>query len=1198
MLTTSKPLADKQKLADLYHFYKVNGKKVYQEQILDYFSKWDQQMVHICFSGHFSAGKSTLINHLMSESLLPQSPIPTSANIVEIKHGEEAVIVHFKEQAPIEMKALPPMDVLHQLCTNGDEVKKIEIYKTMKDLPAGITLMDTPGIDAANDADRLMTESALHQVDTVFYVMDYNHVQSEVNASFLKQLDDMHKPYFVIINQMDKHDESEISFTDFQQSLSKVFSHWDIEPTAVYYTSMQDRVDSINQFDQVKAALQQLMTKNHHELLEETLSHGISHTVQTSVDNEQQVLDTELQQLDEQMDELELPEKSYQQLEERYKELKNENGRLENDFLHELEQTTKNAQLIPYEIREKAEALLAAHDPKFKVGLFKNRKKIEAERRERLTLFYQVLQEKTEVGLEWKLRDKLSEFLKPYVSVTFSEAIFQEQFQPESLLKLINEGATVNNDYLLVYCDQVSASIKKMYRQHYKQKWQQLSADIFEPINEELTELETNMQQVDSYQKLQQERDYLEQQFQQYKTKLESLLTNESKEDLANCKKIEEALQESQSYRVQELADATTKNAKTDSNEETEVNEESITLLSHNDTVKDVNEAASLLATVDGLDSLRNDLLRKKDRLENRLFTIALFGAFSAGKSSFANALIGEKVLPVSPNPTTAAINKISPTREQYKHKEVLVVMKQEDELLQDVKAITDQDFRTLREAYKWINKTKLAALDIADQHQSFLQAIHQGYPDMEGHIGSAYTIGYDDFQRYVREESIACFVKEMELFYDCALTRQNISLVDTPGADSVNARHTDLAFSYIKNADAILFVTYYNHPFSKPDQQFLERLGSVKDAFELDKMFFIINAIDLAKDETEQQLVMNYVRKQLQQFQLKNPRMFAVSSKSAIEHKDEITGFPQFEQRFYRFVKEDLAQMNMRSIYTDMQRAHGLVSNWLTFINGDQKEKERFIAQHTQHQTDINTIITNRNSEAYYEQIDQKLQKQIFYVIQRLSIQFTDVFKNHIHPGVIQSNGRKGKKELEKGLDYLMKELNQRFLHEFQAIVIRLEQVFQQSLQQLHVDVQKEAKQVDPVFSFSQLENVDLVQPKIEEKGIQLDQRSIEQWANQYKDSKTFFAQGGRDQLQEQITPVLMEQWKVAAEEKKDQLSRFYYDQWLQFDQDLWAEYITEMNAYYQQIIDGQAQSEQNKEELLVVEQQISSILQSKYIM
>ncbi|UTW70994.1 dynamin family protein [Anaerobacillus sp. HL2] len=39
---------------------------------------------------------------------------------------------------------------------------------------------------------------------------------------------------------------------------------------------------------------------------------------------------------------------------------------------------------------------------------------------------------------------------------------------------------------------------------------------------------------------------------------------------------------------------------------------------------------------------------------------ISLFGAFSAGKSSFANAILGENVLPVSPNPTTATVSTVT----------------------------------------------------------------------------------------------------------------------------------------------------------------------------------------------------------------------------------------------------------------------------------------------------------------------------------------------------------------------------------------------------------------------------------------------------------------------------------------------------------------------------------------------------------
>src|SRR5690625_7949342 len=74
--------------------------------------------------------------------------------------------------------------------------------------------------------------------------------------------------------------------------------------------------------------------------------------------------------------------------------------------------------------------------------------------------------------------------------------------------------------------------------------------------------------------------------------------------------------------------------------------------------------------------TLMDYLLDKKERLTNRTLTIALFGAFSAGKSSFANAVLGEGLLPSSPNPTTAVINQITPVTDEYEHGTVVVHLK------------------------------------------------------------------------------------------------------------------------------------------------------------------------------------------------------------------------------------------------------------------------------------------------------------------------------------------------------------------------------------------------------------------------------------------------------------------------------------------------------------------------------------------
>lgn len=43
--------------------------------------------------------------------------------------------------------------------------------------------------------------------------------------------------------------------------------------------------------------------------------------------------------------------------------------------------------------------------------------------------------------------------------------------------------------------------------------------------------------------------------------------------------------------------------------------------------------------------------------VENDEFTIVLVGEFSSGKSTFLNALMGEKILPSFSNETTATVN-------------------------------------------------------------------------------------------------------------------------------------------------------------------------------------------------------------------------------------------------------------------------------------------------------------------------------------------------------------------------------------------------------------------------------------------------------------------------------------------------------------------------------------------------------------
>src|SRR5699024_2335260 len=110
--------------------------------------------------------------------------------------------------------------------------------------------------------------------------------------------------------------------------------------------------------------------------------------------------------------------------------------------------------------------------------------------------------------------------------------------------------------------------------------------------------------------------------------------------------------------------------------------------------------------------------------------------------------------------------------------------------------------------------------------YQSYLLAILAGYEARKNQLGKSFTITLEEFPAFVTDESKACYIESVDLYYDCELTRKGITLVDTPGADSVNARHTNVAFDYIKQADAIIYVTYFNHAVTSADRDFLIQLG------------------------------------------------------------------------------------------------------------------------------------------------------------------------------------------------------------------------------------------------------------------------------------------------------------------------------------------------------------------------------------
>ncbi len=547
--------------------------------------------------------------------------------------------------------------------------------------------------------------------------------------------------------------------------------------------------------------------------------------------------------------------------------------------------------------------------------------------------------------------------------------------------------------------------------------------------------------------------------------------------------------------------------------------------------------AAELLAPHAALAAAAHAMRDKAKRLQDSRFTIALFGAFSAGKSSLANALIGEPVLPVSPNPTTAAINRLVPPTAEHGHGTARIVMKSRAAIEDDVryslallgeKAGSEHlpDAAALMRAIDRLSPDSIGAG--GRPHYSFLRAARAGWAEHEALLGEQLSVDQAEYERYVAEESRSCFVSEIELHYDCALTAQGIVLVDTPGADSVNARHTGVAFNYIKNADAILFVTYYNHAFSQADRQFLMQLGRVKDQFELDKMFFLVNAADLAADQEELTGVLKHVEANLLQHAIRSPRLFPVSSLQALDGKmdgnSELlrrSGIEAFEQSFISFIQNDLGRLAIDAAEQDLKRAAATVAGWLQSAEGDAAAREAELNALAHAVNEGKREIAALQTGAMPEQLKQELSELLYYVVQRLQYRFGEFYNLAFNPASLQDDGRDLRKAIWTSWLELQRLVQLELSQEMLATSLRMERGVHSLLQKQYVS---SAQRLEAsIASYSAIPYAAAALPTPEEpapwEAAAVDAKLL--WSR-FKSPRQFFEGEGKSLLRKELETLL----------------------------------------------------------------------------
>lgn len=174
-------------IAKLQHIsQQIEAKKI-EEKLQELANDIEKDEYMFVVVGEFSTGKSTFLNALIEQRLLPVGITPTTSTINVIRYGENPSIIIYKTDGSKESSK--DADILHQFIAKeieqAEDIDFIEIKQNIPFLKDNILLVDTPGLNDINEMRSIITYDYIPRADVVFFLLDCRTPLRKSEYSFL-----------------------------------------------------------------------------------------------------------------------------------------------------------------------------------------------------------------------------------------------------------------------------------------------------------------------------------------------------------------------------------------------------------------------------------------------------------------------------------------------------------------------------------------------------------------------------------------------------------------------------------------------------------------------------------------------------------------------------------------------------------------------------------------------------------------------------------------------------------------------------------------------------------------------------------------------------------------------------------------------------------------------------------------------------
>lgn len=197
--------------------------------LLNQQESWQEHRFEIVVVGEFSTGKSTFINAILQQEVLPSKVTPTTATINYIRHfddgpGYEVAVVNYNDGRKEEVSFELLDEYVTEMSENvnvANEVHHVDLFIDSQYLKDGVIIVDTPGLQALHEEHEKITKDQIKKSHASIFLSNMEQLGKQTEFELLSDVKESIDRIFFIGNRLDGVPEEEVDqvITSFEDHL-------------------------------------------------------------------------------------------------------------------------------------------------------------------------------------------------------------------------------------------------------------------------------------------------------------------------------------------------------------------------------------------------------------------------------------------------------------------------------------------------------------------------------------------------------------------------------------------------------------------------------------------------------------------------------------------------------------------------------------------------------------------------------------------------------------------------------------------------------------------------------------------------------------------------------------------------------------------------------------------------------------------